>query len=304
MMQHQLLAAVATALCVRTCAASTDSPVIGILTVPADASAGCITVSSQQQQQQQPAADGDVIGSCFDSLYPEWIGAAGGRVVPIRYDAPPSELARLFGSVNGVLFTGGETDIRLLNSTYMRAAKQLFDLVVEAHASEDYVPLWGTCMGFQTLAVLAAGRADALTSRGVPRGNPGFSASGINLPLVWSTDARNDRVAGASNKYWSRFAQGLAAATGVVGLPTDGNTPALRYLSAENITTNLHHDGVEPSSFTRIPALREFFEVVSTNVDLKGKEFVSTMEAASGAPIYGTQWHPERVRLRPRPPTI
>eukprot|EP01047_Picozoa_sp_COSAG01_P061050 COSAG01_NODE_7570_length_3144_cov_2.131691_4_plen_335_part_00 len=288
-----------------------DAPVIGILTVPT-INGGCITVTGatvndkmaglppdhhqlRHQEQQQ-------LGSCFDSLYPDWIAAAGGRVVPIRYDAPAAELERLFGSVNGVLFTGGETDIRLLNSTYMRAAKQIFDLAVMAHASGDYVPLWGTCMGFQTLAVLAAGRADALTSRGVPAGNPGFDSDGINLPLRWAPNPR----AGAGGLFWSRFAAGLAFANGWSpspgggALPSAADTPALRYLTTENITTNLHHDGVEPSSFERIKALRDFFDIVSTNRDLKGKEFVSTMEAASGAPIYGVQWHPERNAYRLR----
>ena len=260
-----------------TAAATTSAPVIGILAVPTIDGGGCITARDRAIADAPRPSTASPSGSCFDSLYPQWVAAAGGRVVPIRYDAPPAELARLFRSVNGVLFTGGETDIRLLNSTYMLAAKQLFDLAAQAHASGDHVPLWGTCMGFQTLAILAAGRADALTSRG-------FDADGISLPLVWTA------------AYRSQFARGLATANGVPSAeePTAQNTPALAYLTNENITTNLHHDGVEPSSFTRIKALGEFFAVVSTNRDLKGKEFVSTMEAASGAPIYGTQWHPER----------
>ena len=89
-------------------ATATDAPVIGILTVPT-ISGDCITVTAAErrapvpgQQEGEEAAP----GSCFDSLYPQWIEAAGGRVVPIRYDAPAPELERLFRSVNGVLFTG------------------------------------------------------------------------------------------------------------------------------------------------------------------------------------------------------
>jgi gamma-glutamyl hydrolase len=275
--------------------AATEAPVIGILTVP-DLSGDCITIAEQLR-----ASSGREVGSCFDSLYSEWIGAAGGQVVPIRYDAPPAELERLFRSVNGVLFTGGETDIRETNSTYMRAAARLFNLAVAAHDSGEHVPLWGTCMGFQTLAILAAGRADALTSRGVPETNPGFDSDDISLPL--------DFIAKQGGTGWSNFAKGIVAV---------GGQAPLGWLATENITCNLHvrasppllrwqlgacmltptccpqHDGVEPSAFSRIPRLGAFFSVVSTNTDLKGKAFVSTMEAKSGAPIYGVQWHPER----------
>ena len=127
--------------------------------------------------------------------------------MPIRYDAPSHEIEKLFNSLNGILFTGGETNIRDLNSTYMRTANQLLKATLAAHAKGDHVPLWynhpladmnfefdfflnvrchvvsspllvcvcrrGTCMGMQTLSVLAAGSAEALTSRGIPRGNPG-----------------------------------------------------------------------------------------------------------------------------------
>ena len=72
-------------------AAATEAPVIGILTVP-DLSGDCITVTNQLHSS---GVRREAVGSCFDSLYPEWIGAAGGRVVPIRYDAPAAELERL-----------------------------------------------------------------------------------------------------------------------------------------------------------------------------------------------------------------
>ena len=84
-------------------ATATDAPVIGILTVPT-ISGDCITVTAAERHEGQQ--EGAALGSCFDSLYPQWIEAAGGRVVPIRYDAPAPELERLFRSVNGVLFTG------------------------------------------------------------------------------------------------------------------------------------------------------------------------------------------------------
>eukprot|EP01048_Picozoa_sp_COSAG05_P012961 COSAG05_NODE_1339_length_5145_cov_5.141102_1_plen_240_part_00 len=183
------------------------SPIIGILTVPLADDGSCATVDERGRHVRVPAPGTPAGrgGSCFDSLYPQWIAAAGGRVVPIRFDMPALEMEELFHSLNGVLFTGGETDIRLLNSTYMQAAGRLFSLAKAVHMSGQHVPLWGTCMGFQTLAVLAAGDARALTSRGIPAGNPGFDSESLSLPLDWAPNAST-----ATN-----IGRGLATVAGV-----------------------------------------------------------------------------------------
>ena len=43
----------------------------------------------------------------------------------------------------------------------------------------------------------------------------------------------------------------------------------------------------------KTPSLANFYKILSTNKDLQGVEFVSTIEA-NNYPIYGTQWHPEK----------
>jgi hypothetical protein len=43
-------------------------------------------------------------------------------------------------------------------------------------------------------------------------------------------------------------------------------------------------------------SLKSFFQLLSTNVDRKGKAFVSSVEAFN-FPIYATQWHPERPQF-------
>ena len=55
------------------------------------------------------------------------------------YDSSESQVKHLFESLNGFLFTGGDTNIKELNSTYMKTAGLILDLVKSAHASGDYV---------------------------------------------------------------------------------------------------------------------------------------------------------------------
>lgn len=56
---------------------------------------------------------------------------------------------------------------------------------------------------------------------------------------------------------------------------------------------NLHHDGVDPSQYTKNAKLANMYNLISTNVDRKGKPFGSTLEGKT-LPIYAVQWHPER----------
>merc|ERR1712232_143116 len=61
----------------------------------------------------------------------------------------------------------------------------------------------------------------------------------------------------------------------------------------ENLTENSHHNGIKPSDYAKHSAVEDFFNILSTNFDTKGQEFVSSVEAKE-YPFTGTQWHPEK----------
>ena len=62
---------------------------------------------------------------------------AGGRVVPIPYDADKETLRHLFESVNGLLFPGGGTVTG--NNTFNENAYFLFNLTLEANDKVYYL---------------------------------------------------------------------------------------------------------------------------------------------------------------------
>ena len=122
-------------------------------------------------------------------------------------------------------------------------------------------------MGIQTLSVLVGG--------------PGVLESGIftgvdpqMMPLALTPEAKTSRLLGEAT--------------------TPGRVRHL--LSSERVTTNLHHDGVDPKTFVSNAKLAGFFDVLSTNVDTSGHPFVSTIEGKN-KPVYGVQWHPERPQF-------
>ena len=240
---------------------ATDRPVIAVLTVPIEGG-DCVTLA------RDATASGAT--SCFHSLYVKWIEAAGARVAPLRYDAPADEFDALLASTNGALITGGEADVTDLRSAYMRAAGRMYNFSLAEAARGEVWPLWGTCMGMQVLSVLGAADGAVLLPNA-------FDSERMVLALDPTPAAATSRLL---------CGRGCLPASARVAL-----------LGA-NLTVNLHHDGIAPASFAPGTALGRAFTVLSTNADRRGKRFVSTIEAAGGAPIWGVQWHPERPQFQ------
>lgn len=73
---------------------------------------------------------------------------------------------------------------------YFRTATLLYTLVAKAHASGVTVPLWGTCMGIQTIMCIAASGADILGR---------FPLYDYAYPLDFTAAASGSRLFGGMN---------------------------------------------------------------------------------------------------------
>jgi len=122
---------------------------------------------------------GNCGGDCFyiAASYVKWIESAGGRVVPIKYNATNDEVDTIMSSVNGILFPGGDASIP-------DTANYIFESVIQLNKNGDYFPLWGTCLGFEWL-LMAVGGDDVLSS---------YDAENISLPLTFTNDASSSRL--------------------------------------------------------------------------------------------------------------
>uniref|UniRef100_A0A7S2RTC8 folate gamma-glutamyl hydrolase n=1 Tax=Mucochytrium quahogii TaxID=96639 RepID=A0A7S2RTC8_9STRA len=240
----------------------TNRPIIGVLTVPVEMDDKCVT-----RRRMRRLSDEKEDTSCFHSPYVKWIEAAGGRVVPIPFDASLNRTVELLKHVNGVLFTGGDTPVKQIHSGYMERSRFILDYVIRENLESSYFPLWGTCMGIQTLSVLVGG-PDVLEYHIFSGVDPQM------MSLTFTEEAK-------SSKMFSRQV-----------LPVSIE----KWMKTEPVTTNFHHDGMDPESFKVNSNLSSFFRVTTTNIDKKGRPFVSTIEARD-FPIYGVQWHPERPQF-------
>lgn len=206
--------------------------------------------------------------SFIAASYVKYIESAGARVVPVPFDAPESELQTLFNSLNGLLVPGGDVDIE--TSPFYPAVKFFVNSAIEAAKQGDWFPIHGTCLGFQTLNVIVSGDQYNLLTR--------FDSENISLSLDFTSSAPTSRMF--------------------------GNAPAeiMKILASQDVTMNNHHYGISTSNFAQNTRLTSFFRLLSTNVDRAGLPFVSAVEGIN-APIYGTQFHPEKPMFEWMPGT-
>ena len=202
-------------------------------------------------------------GDCqyIAASYVKYIEGAGARVVPINYHSSKEELDLLLDSLNGFFLPGG-------GANYPDSVQYVFDKIIERNDNGDYLPLWGTCMGFQWLLVAASKDVNILD----PSDGTQMDAYNYSIPLDFT-----------SNAYTSE-------------LFSDASPHLMYALKNKNVTMNNHHYGIWTEHFQNTPSLTNFYNILSNNKDRNGNEFVSTIEAKN-YPIFGSQWHPEKNNL-------
>lgn len=228
--------------------AANDAPVIGILTQP------------------YSGPNASKCSTYIAASYVKYIESAGGRVVPVHFTQSLQDLAVLLSKLNGVLFPGGGADLSE-GSQFIAAASLAFNTSVSAANAGETFPIWGTCLGFQTVCTVASRNFTLLQDT---------DAENISLPLTWVGDPSQSRMFGSLS------------------------SSSVATLSNHAVTMNNHHFGVTPDSFASDYRLSSTFNVLSTNLDRAGKAFVSSIEGKL-IPVYATQWHPEKNQFEWNP---
>lgn len=198
----------------------------------------------------------------YTGAYQDWVAEFGATstVLPSRFDEP-DQLEKIFLSINGFLIPGG-------GESLSPSARAMIERAVKAHKSgTDYFPVWGTCLGFEWIVETFGGRSAI---------HHGFDSEHYPAPLHFTSHANSSRT------YASASPDLLAA------------------LQHEAITYNAHSAGITPTSFASNTGLSDTFSVLSTSTDRNGRPFVAQIEGKDGLPIYGNQFHPEKIEFVPK----
>jgi glutamine amidotransferase PdxT len=115
------------------------------------------------------------------AAYVQFMEAAGARVVPLvvgeTWDITFDKISRL----DGILFPGGDGD-------YVEYGKAIFEQVKEWNDQGHFYPLWGTCVGYENMAIWVADEGPDVLSV--------IESYNVNLPLEFIGEPNNNRMFG------------------------------------------------------------------------------------------------------------
>jgi len=200
-------------------------------------------------------------GQYFPASYPKFLESGGARTVPILSTATTEELRYYFEALSGVFFPGGSASVAPSSDLY-RVAKLFLTWMQEDVDKGGYFVIIGHCLGFELLGAVVSEDPKAL----------GYYTMNDPIPLNFTSYGLNSRyMAGA-------------------------NQNVRDILSSQAVTLNHHERGFSPAIFKDNAKLGSYFNVVSTNFDEHGREFVSTIEGKD-YPVYALQWHAEKPQF-------
>jgi len=218
---------------------------------------GMITVPlSPDKQFFQVCGD-----SYIASSHITWLKRYGVKILPIPWSTKKYDY--YLKRCNGFYFPSGGA-FAGTQKEYYNCCKTFLQMAIKENDKGRYTPIWGGCMGMQQLMIIADGKNDLenLLQR--------FdSYDNLLSTLEFTEQGLNSRMV------------------------RDMTQKQINKLSKKKCTLNNHKMGLTPHKFKLRKKLNKFYKIVSTSVDRKNREYVSTIEAYH-YPFYGVQWHPER----------
>ncbi len=189
------------------------------------------------------------------AAYVKYLEQSGARVVPLIMGEPTEVTMDKLSKLNGVFFPGGAGD-------YIDWGRKIFDRVKQYNDEGQFYPMWGTCLGFEAMAIWAADEGrDVLGS---------FNAHAISLPIYFTKDPEDTKMFGDL---------GYEAET----------------FNTKKMLLNSHSYGVDPNKFNTDAGLSSLFTLTSISYEPEGdhRPFTATMESDK-YPFFGVQFHPEK----------
>ncbi|XP_073947292.1 gamma-glutamyl hydrolase A-like isoform X2 [Choristoneura fumiferana] len=198
--------------------------------------------------------------SYIAASYVKDVESAGARVVPIMIGKDRSYYKEILSKLNGVLIPGGATYFNQSNG-YADAGQHIYELAMELNDAGDYFPIFGTCLGFELLIILASGRGE--------KENRITCYSFENIPLHFTSDFRNSKMY------------------------KEADDDVIELLANEEITVNAHQFCIVDENL-KTHNLTQDWRVTAYSDDEHGVQFIASIEHKR-YPFYGVQFHPEKT---------
>jgi gamma-glutamyl hydrolase len=142
--------------------------------------------------------------------------------------------------------------------------KAVYDYSKEKNDKGTYLPVWGTCLGFENLAMFSSDDSDTVLVSGL-------ESDDENYVLHYTHQPETTRMFAPLGADAQIFAE-------------------------KAIAYNHHSFGVSPNRFLTDRGLSEIFTPIAISYDNKGTPFVAAMESKT-YPFFGVQFHPEKEQF-------
>lgn len=184
------------------------------------------------------------------AAYVEFLQGSGARVVPLILGEDWSVTLDKINRLDGILFPGGDGD-------YIEYGRSIYNEVKSMNDQGHFYPLWGTCLGFENMAIWASDEGSNVLSY--------LSAHDINLPL--------DFIGGGASS---------SKMFGDLGYKANG-------FHDYAVALNSHSFGLSPDKFDTDAGLSAIYHPTSLSYtpDSENLPFVASMESY-WYPFFGT----------------
>jgi len=213
----------------------------------------------------------NITSSRVNSQYVRWLEQSFSEVVVIQPWHTEEEIEEILDKVNGVLWPGGDRDLKLCGEFERKAILILKKIMKLYDEKKVRLPLWGTCQGFEMIAAFLSNTVSVLTH---------FDSWDVKLPLIFKESKENSFLLESSFS----------------GMYKDFSRGELDALQSENVTAHFHHLGISEDNFNKFN-LKKILKITSYGLDVNNKEFIASFEGVK-YPIYGVQYHPEMIAYK------
>jgi len=175
------------------------------------------------------------------STYVKYLEESGARVVPLIMGEPAEVTMEKLSKLNGILLPGGDGD-------YIDWGRPIFDKVKKYNDEGQFYPMWGTCLGFESLAIWASDEGRDVLGL--------LSAHRISLPIYYTKDPEDTKMFGDL---------GYEAET----------------FTKSSMLLNSHDYGLSPDKFDTDSGLSSMFTLTSVSYEPEGdhRPFTASMES-------------------------
>jgi gamma-glutamyl hydrolase len=126
-------------------------------------------------------ANYDNYTSYIMSTYVDFIMSSGARVIPLIVTESREVTLEKLKKLNGVFLPGGDGD-------YVEYGRFIYETIKEFNDNGTYYPLWGTCLGFENLAIWASEEGPSVLES--------YHLAHGSIPLEFVVDPRETQMFG------------------------------------------------------------------------------------------------------------